>query len=287
MFSKPLLFALTALALLTMACGFTVNIPVNEFKAGPTRTTEIFVERPDASMADVRLEFGAGQLDVSPGAGDALISGEATYNLDELEPVIDVDDERVRVSTGDRDFTGIPRIGDDLENSWDLELGDMPMDLVINAGAYQGEFELGGLSLNSLEVADGAADVRMRFSEPNQVEMESLRYITGASNVRLTGLANANFSSMVFRGGAGDYVLDFSGELQRDAVVTIESGISRVVLRVPENSNAVVRFKGGLSNVQVSGNWRSSGSQYSVDGEGPQLIINVDLGAGSLELETD
>jgi hypothetical protein len=287
MFSKTLFFALTALALVTMACGFTVNIPVNEFKAGPTRTTEIFVESPDASMADVRLEFGAGQLDVSPGAGDALISGEATYNLDELEPVIDVDDERVRVSTGDRDFTGIPRLGDDLENSWDLELGDMPMDLVINAGAYQGEYELGGLSLNSLDVADGAADVRMRFSEPNQVEMESLRYITGASNVRLIGLANANFSSMVFRGGAGDYVLDFSGELQRDAVVTIESGISRVVLRVPENSNAVVRFKGGLSSVQVSGDWQSSGSQYSVEGEGPQLIINVDLGAGSLELETD
>ena len=85
MFYKPLLIALTVLALVTTACGFTVNIPVNEFKAGPTRTTEIYVERPDASMADVRLEFGAGELDVSPGADDALISGEATYNLDELK----------------------------------------------------------------------------------------------------------------------------------------------------------------------------------------------------------
>ena len=44
---------------------------------------------------------------------------------------------------------------------------------------------------------------------------------------------------------AGDYTLDFSGELQRDAVVNIESGISRVVVIVPREMNAKVYFKGG------------------------------------------
>ena len=45
--------------------------------------------------------------------------------------------------------------------------------------------------------------------------MSILRYETGASTVKLNGLANANFGTLIFSGGAGDYTLDFSGDLQR------------------------------------------------------------------------
>ena len=55
-------------------------------------------------------------------------------------------------------------------NKWELNLSDRPMELKIFAGAYQGDFELGGLSLTSLRIADGAADVNVNFSELNQVE---------------------------------------------------------------------------------------------------------------------
>jgi hypothetical protein len=287
MFLKTSLIALAVLVLVTMACGITINIPQDEFDYGPTRTTEINVQPPDAPEADVTLEFGAGKLEVSPGAGEALVTGEATFNVDQLEPVVEIDGEDVRISSGSWDFDRFPRFGRDLENTWELKLGEMPMNLVLNAGAYQGDLELGGLALKSLEIADGAADVKLQFSQPNLVEMEFLRYTTGASNVRLTGLANANFTSMVFRSGAGDYTLDFSGELQRDAVVTIESGISRVVVIVPEGMNAEVNFTGGLSSVDVDGDWQRSGDEYTLAGEGPRLTINIDMGAGSLELKTN
>ena len=89
------------------------------------------------------------------------------------------------------------------------------MDLTIAAGAYEGNLELGGLALKSLTVKDGASHVDLSFPEPNQTEMSILRYETGASDVKLTGLANANFSTLTFSGGAGNYTLDFSGELQR------------------------------------------------------------------------
>ena len=287
MIQKSVYFAVAVLALVTLACGLTINLPVEQIEAGPAQTKEIYVEEPAGPIANVRISFGAGELNISPGAEGALVVGEATYNVDRLEPEITVKDEDVRIETGEMDFTGFPRIGSDLINRWELRMGEMPMDLVINAGAYQGDIELGGLALKSLSVSDGAADARLRFSQPNLIEMDSLRYITGASNVRLSGLANANFSSMVFRSGAGDYTLDFSGKLQRDAAVTIESGISKVLLVVPEGMNAKVFFKGGLANVEVSGDWQSSGDQYFVEGEGPQLIINVEMGAGSLELDTD
>ncbi len=186
--------------------------------------------RRHADTVDLSLTFGAGELDLQPGAETALVSGTATYNVVDFKPKIKVDKQQVRLETGNLDIHGIPNFNsNDIKNKWDLKLGDQPMQLKINAGAYQGDFELGGLALKSLEVNDGAAETRLKFSDPNKTEMETLRYVTGASSVKLSGLANANFTSMIFRSGAGDYTLDFSGELQRDAVVTVESGFSQLI----------------------------------------------------------
>jgi hypothetical protein len=135
-------------------------------------------------------------------------------------------------------------------------------------------------------VTDGAADVRLNFSQPNPAEMTTFRYTTGASNVTLKGLANANFAALIFRSGAGNYTLDFSGALRRDATVTLESGVSKVRIVVPDGMSARVYFKGGLSNVTVSGGWKRSGDLYLLEGSGPTLTINVDMGAGSLEFDT-
>jgi len=286
MYRKPIFFFVLVLALVTMACSFTVNLPVNEMNVGPTQTDTIEVAAPDSTSAKVYLSFGAGELKLSPGADKGLIQGTATYNVEDLKPEVDINGSTIRVKTGQFRLSGIPRFSNDFKNEWDLELGDTPMDLDVEAGAYKGRFDLGGLSLQSLQVSDGASDVELDFSEPNSVEMDEFRYSTGASSVELTNLANANFNSMVFRSGAGDYRLDFSGELQRDAQVRIESGISQVVILVPQGVSASLRFEGGLSNISLSGDWQKSGNQYTHSGSGAQLNIEVSMGAGNLELRT-
>jgi len=287
MLNKKIILAIIALAMVSMACGITINLPVDQITTGPTKTEEINIVVPEADLADLRLTFGAGELILQPGAETALVSGTATYNVADFKPKIKVDEQQVRMETGNLDLHGFPDLNtNDIKNKWDLKLGDQPMQLKINAGAYQGEMELGGLMLKSLEVNDGAADVRLKFSEPNKTEMEVLRYITGASSVKLSGLANANFTSMIFRSGAGDYTLDFSGELQRDAVVTVESGFSQLVIIVPEGTSAKVIFKGGLTNVDMSGGWQKSGSAYVLGGDGPVITISMDMGAGNLSLRT-
>ena len=277
---------IAVLALVSLACGLTINLPVDQVTTGPTRTEEINIPAPNAGEVDLTLSFGAGDFKLEDGAGATLVSGTASYNVDDFKPEIIVEGNSVRLESGDLKIEGIPSIDDKIENEWDLELGNQLMNLEINAGAYQGEFDLGGLSLKTLKVSDGAADVRLKFSKPNLVEMESFRYQTGASNVRLTGLANANFSSMVFRGGAGDYTLDFSGQLQRDAEIAIESGISQMTIVVPEGVSAQVNFEGGLSNVETHGQWQKSGDNYVLNGSGPALTISVDMGAGNLVLRT-
>jgi hypothetical protein len=192
----------------------------------------------------------------------------------------------VKVSQQVEDINLLPVFGDDLENRWDLELGDSPIELDISAGGYQGDFELGGLPIHELRVAEGAARTDLSFSEPNPVEMDTLRYDTGASQAVLTGLANANFRAMDFRSGAGDYRLDFSGELQRDADVTIKSGLSNVVIVIPEGTSATVQFDSSLASIDTSGDWQLSGNVYSLPGAGPSLTITIELGAGNLELRT-
>jgi hypothetical protein len=56
------------------------------------------------------------------------------------------------------------------------------------------------------------------------------------------------------------------------------------VIIVPEGTAATVQFEGGLANVDRSGGWRLSGDVYSLAGDGPELRITVELGAGNLEL---
>jgi hypothetical protein len=287
MLNKKIFLAIIAMAIASMACGITFNLPVVQIITGPTQTEEINVPAPEVDLVDLTLTFGAGELILRPGAETALVSGTATYNVTDLKPKIKVDKQQVRLETGNLNIKGFPKINsNDIKNKWDLKLGDQPMQLKINAGAYHGDMELGGLALKSLEVNDGAADVRLKFSEPNKTEMETLRYISGASSVKLSGLANANFTSMIFRCGAGDYSLDFSGALLRDAVVTVESGFSQLIIIVPEGTSAKVIIKGGLTNVDLSGGWKKSGGAYILGSGGPMITISMDMGAGNLTLRT-
>jgi hypothetical protein len=116
--------------------------------------------------------------------------------------------------------------------------------------------------------------------------MDKLTYSSGASSVTLTGLANANFADMEFNGGAGDYTLDFSGDLQRDADVTVAGGVGSIRIVVPEGTNAKVVVTRGLGSVSASGSWDQNGDVYNLEGTGPTLTIVVKMGVGSLELST-
>jgi len=276
---KYLFAFLTILALATMACGFSVNIPPAP-TPGPEVTDEITVAVPDADEAHLKISFGAGELTLSPGAEDMLIAGTATYDIPNFKPEIEESDSLVEIKQGQIKTLNVA----DFKNEWDLTLGNIPMDLEINAGAYQGRYDFGGLALTSLTIKDGASDVRVSFSAPNQSEMSVFRYETGASNVELTDLANANFETLLFNGGAGNYTLDFGGELEQDATARVETGFGDLTLVIPEDLDARVTVEGGAVNVNHSSGWGQSNRTYTQDGAGPTLTIIVKMGAGNVTI---
>ncbi len=271
--------AFLALALASMACGFNINVPQMP-TPGADVTDDILVKTPKTDDVSLRLAFGAGDMNLAPGASQ-LVEGTATYNYAAFKPEVNIDEGNVQIQMGE--IKSIPSF-DKLKNEWDLKLGDTPMDLTIESGAYSGVFEFGGLSLNTLTIKDGAANVELAFSDPNLVEMSTFRYETGASDVKMTGLANANFSIFDFSSGAGDYTLDFSGDLQRDATIKLSSGFSNIIISIPEDVDAVVTVDSGASNVSAGSGWSKNGDVYKQKGEGPTLTFVIEIGAGNVTL---
>ena len=280
-------FAISFVVLVTaLACSVQVTLPDSEITTGPTVQEEVNIPAIGEDVThSLRLEMGAARVELSPGAGSALVEGVIAYNVEELKPEVIINEHNVEIKQGDFDFDVffIPRI-DDLENHWDLRLGAFPLDLEINIGATESDFELGGLAIQDLSIFGGASDIRLAFSEPNLIDMETLLINIGAADFRAEGLANANFSEMEFEGGAGGYSLDFSGSLQRDASVDINLGLSELVIVVPDDVPVTLRITGGLTNITFHGNWDQSGSTYTPEGEGPALTIDIEMGAGDLSV---
>lgn len=283
------LIAAAVLALASLACGVTLNLPDDAVETGPTVVEQISIPDPNpGGSTQLTINFGAGDLNLQPGAAGGLLTGTASYNVTDLKPEYTTSGDSLTLEQGtfSYDIGGLPNFGA-IENTWDLYLANSPVELELRAGAFKGQFELGGLALEDLEIFTGAADLEINFSSPNLASMGSFRLTTGASNTDLLGLGNANFSLLEFRSGAGDYTLDFSGQLQRDATVKIDAALSNIVIIVPEGVPALVEIEGGLNNITAEGTWSGSENNYNQSGGGPTLTIQIDIGAGNLVLKNE
>jgi hypothetical protein len=276
---KILLSFFAILTLATIACGVNIDLPQVP-TPGPEITDQITVAVPNSEGTHLKISFGAGKLTLSPGAEGNLVDGTATYNIPNFKPEVIEGDGTVEIKQGDFKSINVTN----LRNEWDLKLAETPMELEINAGAYEGNYEFGGLALRNLTIKDGASSVKAAFSEPNQTKMTVFRYETGASNVELTGLANANFSTLIFNGGAGSYTLDFSGELAGDATARVETDFGDLMLVIPKDVNARVTIEGAAVNVNHSSGWGQSDHTYIQAGSGPTLTLIVKMAAGNVTL---
>lgn len=279
--ARALLVALPAagVALLALGCGVSV---------GPTQ--ELVIEEPlgGAALTDVELTMGGGKLTLSPGSS-GLVTGSIRYNVEEWKPTVERSDTQIKIKQGSR--KGPSGFGGDTVNDWKLQLGNAPMRLKVSAGAYEGSYDLSGLVLQALTVRDGAAKAQVTFTSPNPGQMDRLEYETGASEVAFTGLANANFKTMEFEGGAGSYTFDFSGQLRTDERVRIKAGVGSVRIVVPLETAARVEVNTALTDISTEGTWTVSGRTYSTAAVGGErqtktVTIVLDMSVGSLKLVT-
>jgi hypothetical protein len=255
-------------------------------QVGPTQEMSVDEPLTSAAVTDVNLFLGVGRLAVSPGAA-GLVSGTVTYNVAEWRPKISRTDASVTIRQGSTEGPSGPE--SDIVNRWDLQLGPAPMRLKIEGGAYEGELDLSGLSLQRLDINDGAAQTQVVFSLPNPSQLELLRYQTAASTVSLRGLGNANLAAMEFDGAAGTYSLDFSGQPRSDATVELTVAAGTLRIEVPGTTRLEVRIRDTMAEVASEGPWTIDGTTYStpalVSGaDGKTITVLLQMSAGSATL---
>lgn len=294
MFRKisPILLPIMLLALTALACGgFNLNVPSSQLTTIPTETVDIVAPAPEDGEVTLNLNLTVGEIDIEPGAEGDLVTGTYTYNLEELEPEVDVDGTTVTIGNRETEFSfnGFPDFdSNEIESHWDLRLGNYPTDLTLNVGAGDADIDLGGLSLSRVQINMGASDTTLTFSALNTVEMSRLQFEAGAGSIRLTGLANTNAEDIIVRTGAGEVTLEFGGDLQRDLTVDVEAGVGSFTIIVPEGVNAeVTSATTGLGNIVVSDNWQVSGGNYILTGDEGAPTITFRLSAGISEIRLE
>jgi hypothetical protein len=249
------------------------------------QTRQVDVE--GAENVDVTVVFGGGTLDVSAG-GEALVDAEFVYNLDDLEPLVEYTTQDTRGELLIRqkvdDIHWDPST--EIRNEWQLRFNDrLPLDMDLEVGASQGTLSLGGLHLTHLKLDAGAADISVRFDEPNQGRLESMEVRSGAARLEFLGLGNASPDELWFDGGLGTYTFDFRGDWQRSSTAHIQAGASQVSLRVPRDIGVRV-CPGDLRRGEYGG-LKQDGDCYVNDLYGQasvNLDIDLDLGLGQLQV---
>lgn len=278
---------ISILVIFGLACGFNFKLPDNAIDIGELRTDQISASIPDpTATTDVKIEFGTGKLIIQPGAAAGLFTGTATYNVDSLIPETSVSGNSVTLKQDSVSFKlgGLPNFGD-VENQWELYFNVHPVALNLRTGGITGEFEFGGMAVEKLDILSGASVLHINFTTPNLTTMSEFTFTTGVSDADLLGLGNANFSLMTFKAGAGNYTLDFSGAITRDATVEVDAVASNLKIIVPSGVTTTLQLEGNLTNVTARGEWAGGANTYSLAGSGPTLTIKANIGGGLLELE--
>jgi len=198
----------------------------------------------DINSLVVKIKFGAGKLDLNSGKDD-VFEGNFQYERSFLKPNIYYE---VIGKKGILNLSQSIKKDIDLwpsfENRWSIKLpSNIPLQLYINTATYSGDINLTNLKIENFYLNSGASQTNIVFNQPNLIDMKNINIKTGASTVKMSGLANANFYRLDFDGGAGIYTFDFSGNLTKKSKVNIDVGVAKIILKIPSTIGTRIIIK--------------------------------------------
>ena len=252
--------------------------------------TPIQVAYPSVDNPRLRIALGACRFAARPGEGDEWVAGTYSDPTDRRPLRIVEEQAGVTITEAEPSFERIPAVFGGVPR-YELEFGkENPFALTIETGASDFDLDLGGVPVSRLMVRQGAGKFELGFPQPNPEHMELLEISSGAAAIELENLANANFSELRLSGGAASYELDFGGVLSRDAEVSIETGLSRVVVSVPSSTAARLATETTLGSVDLGDGFTKREGAFlteaALSGDGPVLRIRAGVRLGSLQLRT-
>jgi len=250
----------------------------------------------------VKIEIGVAELLIEKTQGDNLLEAKIHYKTKRGEP-------RIRYErSGDVGYLTIksPETDDEEEENgksirglnsddvtWELRFSPkVETSFEIEVGLVDGEINMTGLKVNDLSISAGLSDLELTFDEPNPMRMRELAIECGLGDFKAFNLGNANFERARLESGLGSIRADLAGAWKLPEVeMSVEVGLGSARLEIPEDLGLEVNADDNfLSSLDLdlamrevrSGRHRSD----NWDTAACRLIINADVGLGSLKVET-
>jgi hypothetical protein len=207
------------------------------------------------------------------------------YDEDAFQPVANFEDGRLDLGVEGTKHSFKWRKDNTQEMTLFLAQG-VPMDLDLEFGAVRADLDLGGLQMTKLDLSTGASESRVDISLPNQLRMSEASFRVGAADFQVRNLGNLNAENITVDAGVGSVVLDFQGEWQGNAMVSVDMGLGGLELRFPEGLGVKLLKDTFLTSLDSEGLVKRGKAFYSVDWEEAQhqVTVTVDAAFGSIDV---
>jgi len=272
------IFIITVIVLLNPGC----------IDPGEQHTESRSIDVGSAETVLVLIEMNAGDLNISGGAND-LLNSEFTYNSHSLKPEVEY---RICGSQGKlKVWQHMPKRiihRHDIDNEWNMHLHNtVPLMLSINHGAGCGNFELGGLNMNWLDINLGAGKALVNLSGSRSLTKLNLQLGAGEALVDLSD--SRSLTSFNLQIGAGEALVDLTGNKEEDLNIDIEGGIGELTLLLPGDTGVCIDATHGIGEIRSSG-MKKDGHTYTNEAfNRSEVTMNIDIevGIGEINLEVE
>lgn len=234
---------------------------------------------------DVRVRFDAGRLVIRPAEEDVLYRMHLRYDEDAFQPLAEYEGERLDLGVeGTKHGFRWRR-----DNTQEMELAlarAVPMKLDVEFGAVRADVDLGGITMTTLDLSTGASESTVDISRPNRVRMSRAAFEVGAADFELQNLGNLNAETITVDAGVGKVALDFRGDWQGDADVSVDMGLGSLELRFPEGLGVQLSKDAFLTSLDSEGLVKHGESYYSLNWEEAEhrVTVSVDAAFGSIDV---
>ena len=168
----------------------------------------------------------------------------------------------------------------------------IPIDLNSSCKAGEINFDLGGLSLENVDLHLAAGTVRVRFRKPNPIQMSDLSIDGKIGELDLEKLGNSGFQTADISAGIGELSIDLSGSKQIDfrQDVNVDVKIGETNLTLPENRPIKLRINKFLflSQSDIPEEFERHGSYYThgdVKNAKNLIYLRISPGLGTLNID--
>jgi hypothetical protein len=275
-----------ALGLLVL--GFVMAAPA---RAQSWRTVESARQLRDSAEHRVRVQYGAGRLDVGAANAPLLYSMTLRYDEGTTTPIhrYDADARTLTLGVeGEKQSRFSRDMGDKPKGEMRLSLSrTVPIDLELQLGATKSQLDLGGLSILGLHLQSGASETLLDFSTPNQTSMRNLDIDVGAASFEARNLGNSKAATVHVNGGVGSVELDFGGEWSRDMIVDADLALGKLTLHVPREVGVRVEVQKFLASFEQQGLQKRGDAYYSDNWDRAKyhLRLRAQTTFGGIELD--